>query len=181
MKRVVILCGMVAVLLTACGGSGSSGTTSTTAAGQAATGAGFQDYQNCLKDHGVTLNLPNRGDGGAPPQGGSPPDGNPPQGFDPNNGGGRGPGLTKPDDVDQATWDAAQKACESKRPTFGGNGQGGPQGSTEFQAYQSCMKDHGVDTSNMASVDRTSDSFKSAQTACADLLPQRTTTTAAQS
>lgn len=172
MKRLIVMCGFAAILLSACGGSSSESATNA-GSGQNAQ-ASFQDYQQCLEDNGVTIDLPaDRNGGGFPPQGDGPPDGNPPAGFDPSNGpgaGGGGPGMRKPDNVDQATWDKAQSACESKQPTFGG---GGPQGSTEFQAYQSCMKDNGVDTTNMASVDRNSDTFKNAQTKCAELLPAR--------
>jgi hypothetical protein len=165
---------MSALALTACGGSSASSSSATTAPASAGNpAAGFQDYQNCLKEHGVTINLPNgRGAGG---NGSGPPaDFTPPEGFDPNNAQGGGPpgggGMQKPDNVDQKTWDSAQSACASKMPSLG---QGGARGSTELQAYQSCLKDHGVDMTN-TSVDRTSEAFKNAQEACKELLPART-------
>jgi hypothetical protein len=81
--------------------SAGAATTTTAAAGQ----AGFQAYSDCLKQHGVDM----------PARTGQPP------------GGGQRPPRSLPPGVDQKTFDAAQTACASKRPTggFGGGGGGG--------------------------------------------------------
>jgi hypothetical protein len=50
----------------------------------------------------------------------------------------------KPAGVDDATWQKAQEACASVRPTGGpgGGGPGGGQGANP--AYANCLSDHGV-------------------------------------
>jgi hypothetical protein len=69
-------------------------------------------------------------------------------------GGGFGGGFAKPANVDDATWQKAQQACASVRPSFGpGNRQGG---GTQNAAFQNCMKDHGVtDLQNLSTTDPT--------------------------
>ena len=48
-----------------------------------------------------------------------------------------------PKGVSQKKFDRAQKACRSKLPN-GGRGGGPGGGSEAFQAYLSCLRDHGV-------------------------------------
>ncbi|GGK00764.1 hypothetical protein GCM10010123_33330 [Pilimelia anulata] len=68
-------------------------------------------------------------------------------------GPGRRPGgpFRKPDSVDQATWDKAQQACASVRPTLRpGGGRGGP-----GSAYRNCLRDQGVTSRNPDEADPT--------------------------
>ena len=177
------------MLAAACG----TGSSTTTAGGATATTGGDgqasrQAYRDCLAQNGV--NLPARGQGsdqGGPPgtnadgtpsgdpNGGPPADGTPDAGNFPR-GQGTIPG------VDQATMDAARQACKDLQPTGGFGGGGGGGGGTAFQAYASCMKDHGVtvpsrgngstDTSTPPStIDRTSAAYTAANDACKALLP----------
>jgi hypothetical protein len=65
----------------------------------------------------------------------------------PGGGGGFAGGFanrfnTPPAGVDPAKYKTALAACKSKLPTGGGGG--GFQNNTAFQAYLSCLKDHGV-------------------------------------
>jgi len=190
-RRLVLVTLAVGLVLTAaaCGG----GSTTTTGGATDTTGGDQQSarqaYTDCLAQNGVTL--PARGQGnGQGGQGNG--QGNGGSGsFDPN----AGPSTrgTLPPGVDQATMDKARSACQSLRPS-GGFGGGG--GGTAFQAYASCMKDHGVtipargngstDTSTPPStIDRTSAAFQTANNACQALLPAQgqggssTSTTAA--
>jgi len=182
----VAIVGLV-LIAAACGG----GSTTTTDGATATTDqqSARQAYTDCMAQNGVTL--PARGQGnGQGGQGNG--QGNGGSGtFDPNAAPtNRG---TLPPGVDQATTDNARSACQSLRPT-GGFGGGG--GGTAFQAYASCMKDHGVtipargngstDTSTPPStIDRTSAAFQTANNACKALLPTQgqggssTSTTAA--
>ena len=160
------------LIAAACGGG-----SSTTTAGATATTGGDQQssrqaYTDCLAQNGVTL--PQRGQGNGQGNGQGGPSGS----FDPANPpANRG---TLPPGVDQATMDKARTACQSLRPAGGFGGGGG--GGTAFQAYASCMKDHGVtlpsrggsstDTSTPPpSIDRNSAAFQTANDACKALLP----------
>ncbi len=179
-----LIVGVVGLLLLAAGcGSGAS----TTTAGVTATTGGDQQaarqaYRDCMAQNGVTL--PQRGQGNG--QGGLP--GTDPGGVD-SNGVPQGQGTQS--SIDPAMMKKAQDACQSLRPT-GGFGGGG----TAFQAYVSCMKDHGValpargngstDTSAPPStIDGTSAAYVAANDACKALLPAQgqggssTSTTAA--
>ncbi|MET8911641.1 hypothetical protein [Micromonospora sp. NPDC004551] len=53
----------------------------------------------------------------------------------------------RPAGVDDATWQKAQEACASVRPTGGPGGPGGPAGgnSDAGAAYRNCLADRGVD------------------------------------
>jgi hypothetical protein len=168
------------VALGACGGGSSnakaSGTTTTTA-----RGAARQAYRNCLQQHGV--NLPQR------PPGTRPPGGNQNGQNDQGGGGGFGGGFGNqpPPGVDAKTFQAAQQACASVRPA-GGFGNGGNAANRQaFQAYFSCLKDHGVNVptttqggGGLGGIDRNSPAFQAANQVCAPLMPARpgsTTTT----
>jgi len=51
-----------------------------------------------------------------------------------------GGGFGKPAGVDDATWQKAQEACASLRPS------GGPGGGRRNAAYENCLKENGVTT-----------------------------------
>ena len=160
--------------LAACGGGSSSsaaasGSTTTTVKGSTSRTA----LTNCLKQHGVTLpaGFGNGGNGG-PPAGGPPSGGTPgslPAGATPG---------SLPAGIDQQKLQSAFKAC-------GGAGNGFPGGGRNnqaFQAYTSCLGDHGVKVakptgSTPPTFDRNSAAFVAANKACAALLPTPSSTT----
>lgn len=88
-------------------------------------------------------------------------------------GGGGFFGTAAPDGVDQQTWEKAQKACESLRPTAfpnGGNGNGG--GGGRDAAYRNCLTEHGVTVSGPVDQLDTADAkVAAAVTACAPSSP----------
>jgi hypothetical protein len=167
----------VAVFATACGSSSDPGAPATAA-------SGGTDYASCLRDNGV--NLPQMNGSGRPtarPSGnpsGRPtafPSGQPrPSGSGGFRGGGPGGGFfgtAAPDGVDQQTWEKAQKACGSLRPTAfpgGGNGNGG--GGGRDAAYRNCLTEHGITASGPVDQLDTADAkVAAAVTACAPLKP----------
>ena len=137
--------------------------------------ASLKSYQKCMKAHGVKLKLPT-GDGvpgtgnGTPPSGGfTPPTG----GSGGGNGNFPGAGLAnlKPKGVSTKKWNAAQKACADKLPSFANGGQN----SQDFQAYLSCLSDHGVkvpSNGGIQGLDPNDETFKAANQTCGALLPQ---------
>lgn len=160
--------------LSACGGgssssSGASGSTTTTIKGSTSRTA----LSDCLKQHGVTL--PAGFGNGGPPAGETP--GSPPAGGTPGSLPAGGTPGSLPVGVDQQKLQSAFKAC-------GGTGSGFPGGgrnSQAFQAYTSCLGDHGVKVtqakgSTPATFDRNSAAFAAANKTCAALLPSRSTT-----
>ena len=167
---VLAMVGMAA-LLTACG-DGAEGT-SATGDGQ----GGFAAYQECLAQQGITL--PSRGQQGEPPPSGIPramPEGEgaPPSG--PPGGGGFGGFM--PEGVDQETWQKAQEACASVRPSGGpGGGQGGPGGfggadNSALAAYRNCLAENGVSSPARPGQLNTADpKLAAAEKACAALRP----------
>jgi hypothetical protein len=137
----LVFAGVAAVgLLTACGGgSGKQAASSSSSS----SSSGFQAYVACLSQHGVTLpsfsprprpsvrvsrSPGTDGFGGGGFGGG---------GF--VGRGGLGDPNTPPQGVDAATWSSALSACQSLRPTFGGQ-----QNNSAFTAYRNCLSDHGV-------------------------------------
>jgi hypothetical protein len=198
----VLLLGGLAILFTACGGSGSA--TPTTSSSSSTSGSSsnsgssgtsgksgssaFTAYRNCLSQHGVTL--PNfsrgngrRGSGGFPGEG-APGGAGAPGGTGsgaPPRGGGFGGFANNP------KYQAAAKACASLRPKggFGGGfGRGGGFNSPADAAYRNCLKLHGVTlptgTSSSTPPSTISPStFRAASTACAALRPTPTTTPSA--
>jgi hypothetical protein len=134
---------------------------------------------DCLKQNGVTVTVPSRNPSGRPQGSGQPTDRpsnfptDRPSGMpsgSPGGGGGRGFGgaLQKPDNVDQATWDKARTACQSKLPSFGpGNGNNGAN-----TAYRNCLKDHGVTVNGGTNQLNTADpTIAAAEKACVALRP----------
>ncbi|GIM88477.1 hypothetical protein [Paractinoplanes toevensis] len=175
------------LLVAACGGGSSDDSSSGGNGNGGGQNTAFAAYQQCLAKNGVTITMPSRqpreGASGFP-EGGRPsgiPSGMPrPSG---SFGGGRGQGgfpggggFQKPDNVDDATWQKAQEACASVRPSFGGgmNGGNGRNGGGANAAYQNCLKENGVtDTSNLNTADAT---VKKAIETCKVLQPQASAT-----
>jgi hypothetical protein len=173
-----------ALLLTAACGGGSS-SNSSQAAGGGQGGAALTAYVDCLKQNGVTVTLPSGNPSGRPRGSGAPTDrptnfptdrpSGAPSGMASGGpgGGGRGFGggaFQKPADVDQATWDKARTACESKLPSIGpGNGGGGNGANT---AYRNCLQQHGVTVDNGINQLNTADpTVAAAEKTCAALRP----------
>ena len=144
----VMAASATALLVAACNGASDGGN------GNGATGGGtgasnaFTAYTDCLKKNGVTITLPsggprmrNSGEPRAFPSGIPRPSGSAgrPGGNFPGGG-----GFGKPAGVDDATWQKAQQACASLRPSGrpgGGFGQGDNGANA---AYRNCLRDHGV-------------------------------------
>jgi hypothetical protein len=168
--------------LAGCGGSShaaSAGTTTTTgpAGGNGArNGAALSAFRSCMSSHGVTLPQRPRGSGNRTP-GSSRPRGT-------GNGGGFGGGgffNQPPPGVDATKYQSALSACRSTLPT-GANFRN----NSAFQAYRSCLQDHGVTLPAQGSsgnINRNDPKVKAAMKTCAPLLPQgfgrRSTTTTA--
>jgi hypothetical protein len=156
---------LVALLVGGCASS-DAGTTANTQTG------GFEAYRDCLAANGVTITMPSRDPGAFPsdrptdfPSGG-PGGGQGPGGF----GGGLG---GRPEGVDEETWQKAQDACASVRPTGGpgGTGPGGGQGGggNAGAAYRNCLNENGVTPENQNSTD--DPVVAAAMTKCAPLRP----------
>ncbi|GAA2607315.1 hypothetical protein GCM10010399_42790 [Dactylosporangium fulvum] len=148
------------------------------AAGPGASGG--TDYASCLRNNGVDLpqmnpsNRPSGRPSGFPT---ARPSGEPrPSGGGGFRGGGPGGGgffgTAAPNGVDQQTWEKAQKACESLRPTaFPGNG-GGANGGGRDAAFRNCLSEHGVTVSGpVDQLDSSDAKVAAALTACAPLRP----------
>ncbi len=195
----VPLAALSIVLLAACGGGGSTAAASspddsanTTSASADGAPADMQKFLDCMKEQGVELPDGGRfqqGAGGEAPPGtfqlgqGQPGQGQPGQGQQGQAGNG-----SPPASFDSSKLQAAQEACGDLLPegaNFGGPGgfggaNGGGVDTSAFDAYRSCMSDHGVTIPERqdnqpaqppASIDRNSDSFKAANDVCASLLP----------
>ena len=159
-------------LLVACSGSsGAVKTANGSSAAPSSSGAGFQAYRDCLSQHGVTLPTRPQNQSGSSDSGG-PGSGGPGRGA--GGGGGFNGQFSLPPGVDQSTFDAAQQACASLRPTGGG-----ARGGAAAAAYRSCLADHGVTVPSTssggppASIDRNDPNFAAANQACRALLPNR--------
>ncbi len=180
----VVVAGLV---LAACGGgsthaAASTAPTTTTVAGNGGRGAALAAFVSCMSGKGVTLTLPNRprNPNGGPPS--TTPGDTRPQGEG-GFGGGFGGGLagrfaTAPPGVDPVKYRAALAACRSKLPT------GGVPNSSAFQAYRSCLQDHGVTlpaTGGTGTINRNDPKVQTALATCRPLLPAggfgRSTTT----
>ena len=130
--------------------------------------AGFQAYTDCLRQHGVTLPTARAGarPSARPRPSGSPGGGNR-GGGTPGGRAGFGFGDRPPPGVDAATWEKAQQACASVRPSAGPRGSGGA-GNGAATAYRNCLADHGVTMGQFNSADpRTA----TALATCAPLRP----------
>src|SRR4029077_5259136 len=157
--------------------------------------AAMQAYVACLKQHGVDLPSNGRVFGNRNGQGGqgegasSPPGsfqlGGAPQTQAQTQTGTSGTPASPPPSIDRAKLQAARDACADLLPegaTFGGGfaGRAGGADATAFNAYRSCMSDHGVTIGRgqngsgqnggaPPSIDRNSDAFNAANAVCAPL------------
>lgn len=171
-----------AVLFTAACGGGSDNSATSNADnaqnGGTRNNAAFTAYVDCMKTNGVTITLPSGGARTRPSDGASRGPGGYPSGMPRPSGsagargggfpGGGGFGFTKPAGVDDATWQKAQAACASLRPSFGGGG--GRNGGTGMNAaYRNCLKEHGVTTTGK--LDPTDPTVKNAMETCKVLQP----------
>jgi len=132
----------------------------------------FTTYRKCMAKHGVKLAARPRNGNGTPD--GSRPAG---QGTGSPGGGFGGNGVPRnlPKGVSLKKYQAAQKACQSK---LRGNGFGANSG--QFQAYLSCLRDHGVNVpqagssgGGLSQINRNDPAFQAANQICGQLLPQR--------
>ena len=74
-------------------------------------------------------------------------------------------------------YNSAQKACADKLPSFGAGGPNG-QNAQDFQAYLSCLSDHGVKvptSGGLRNLDPNDPTFQDANKTCGALLPQGVT------
>ena len=188
--RLAPLGGLLAagILLAACGGgsthSASASTAPTTTTTPGGRGrAALAAFTSCMSSHGVTLpTRPRAGNGGSTssttPGAARPRDG----------GGGFGFGgnfanrfNTPPAGVDPTKYRTALTACRSLLPT------GTVPNNSAFQAYRSCLQDHGVTlpaSGSSGTINRNDPKVQAALKTCRPLLPAQgagrsTTTTTA--
>jgi hypothetical protein len=202
----VSLAALSLIVLAGCGGGGSNAAASPagTATDSASSGvpAEMEPYAACLKQHGVDLPAGGRfqgggaggqaGAGGQGGQGGAPPGsfqlGQSQTSTASSTGSSE---ASPPPSIDRSKFEAARQACADLLPegaaAFGGPGfgpgggaTGGGANASAFNAYRSCMSDHGVTIPEgqgnqpaqpPASIDRNTDSFKAANDVCSSLLP----------
>ncbi|MFI5896734.1 hypothetical protein ACIA5D_42210 [Actinoplanes sp. NPDC051513] len=158
------------LLVAACGGNSSDSSDGGQNGGGNGGNNAFAAYTECLSKNGVTITMPSRGArngaSGAPGEGfpqGERPSGMPrPSGSRGTGGGFPGGGFQKPEGVDDATWQKAQEACASVRPSFGG---GNRSGNGQDAAFQNCLKDHGV-TATGGNLDTNDATVKKALETC---------------
>ena len=174
------------LLAAACGGGDSSGGGNGGSSGGDQNNA-FAAYTQCLAKNGVTITLPSRGPrtggsrGPGEGYGGTRPSARPsgfprPSGSFSGRGGFPGGGMfQKPEGVDDATWQKAQAACASVRPSFGAGRNGG---NGQNAAFQNCLKDHGV-TTDGGTFDPNDAKVKKALETCRVLQPQASPTPSA--
>ncbi|MET7708345.1 hypothetical protein [Micromonospora sp. NPDC005413] len=159
-----LVAGSAALLMVAGCGSDDEGGSSDPDQASAGAPEGVSAYLGCLRDQGIDISntLPSGRPSGFPSGG---------------PGGGRMDGF-RPQGVDDATWQKAQDACASLRPTGGpgGNGPGGPGGGNReaSAAYRNCLSDRGVDL--QANPATTDPKVAAAMQACEVLRPTATAT-----
>jgi hypothetical protein len=138
-----LVAGAATVAFAAACGGGDSNSGGTAGAAPGGGSNAFAAYTQCLQKNGVTLTRPS----GRPEfSRGVRPSGMPRRSGSAGPRGGRFPGgggFGKPAGVDDATWQKAQAACASLRPSGGPGGfRGGDNGATA--AYRNCLQNHGV-------------------------------------
>lgn len=167
----------VAAFTAACGSSSPSSGANAPASAEA---SGGNDYVSCLRRNGVNLpqfNPSNRPTlrptarpSGFPtvrPSGQPRPSGSFRGGF--RGGAGGFFGSVAPSGVDQDTWNKAQQACASLRPTAFPGGGGG---NGRDAAYRNCLTDHGITVNGPADrLDPSDPKVAAAMQACAPLRP----------
>lgn len=174
----LVVASAAVLMAAACGGGSPDSSGGGTAGADGGGNQAFTAYIDCMQKNGVTITLPSRG----PRAGGAsrgPGEGLPPGGFPsgmprpsdsafPRGNGFPGGGfLRKPDGVDDATWQKAQSACASVRPSFGGNRSGGNGANA---AYRNCLQQHGV-TPGETPLNTTDPTVKKAMETCKVLRP----------
>jgi len=203
MKRqhAFIVSALLALALTACGGSSSGdGTTGTQAAassGTATTRSGrpafFSDeVRSCLRKQGVDVPERPQGGDGQPPQGGGLPGAAPPDGAAPRDGGQGGPGQLS--DADREKLRAAMKACGVEMPQGGARRPEVSDAAYQqrVKAYVACVREHGFDLPDPNfsgdgpifdpdEVDQDDKAFQTASARCQDKLRPATATTSTTS
>jgi hypothetical protein len=133
-------------------------------------------FRSCMSAHGVKLTLNPRPPASAEGGAGSVAGAGSPTGDAFPRGTGTGSFVPRnlPKGVTVKKYEAARKACASKLPA-GGFGFGG-RNSQQFQAYLSCLSDHGVTvpkTGGLRGLNRNDPTFQAANQICGVLLPQR--------
>jgi len=183
---------LLAAGLAGCGGGAKANTANNAAATGAASGGVQQElqaYVSCLRQHGVNIDLPSGRPDAFPSRArgsGRPtafPSADRSRGAGGGFGGGGGAGGfgaifgnngQPPAGVDQATWDSAQQACASTRPSFGPGGGGafGGRDNGANAAYLNCLRDHGLSASAGPNRFNSADpAVAAAMQACAPLRP----------
>jgi hypothetical protein len=145
----LVLCAAALGLVACGGGVRTAAGTPTPASNASGRGAAFQAYADCLRQHGV--NLP-RGNGSRGPRPSGRPSARPSARPSDGNRSGFGFGNQPPPGVDAGTWQNAQQACASLRPSAGPGRDNGA-----FAAYRNCLADHGVTMSGPANQLNTAD------------------------
>jgi hypothetical protein len=171
LAALVVVLVATAGAVAACGSSAKG--TGSAAANTPNSPNGFAAYTDCLRRNGVTL--PSGFPRGNRPSGrpGNRPSARPSGGAR----GGFGFGDQAPPGVDQQTWQKAQQACMSLRPSSGPGGGRGNNGA--FTAYRNCLADHGVTMSRgPGQLNTTDPTVAAAVKACQALLPVRPTPSA---
>jgi hypothetical protein len=141
-----------ALLFTAACGGNSDDSTDGGGSGNGEGGnTAFAAYTECLQKNGITITMPSGGPRNGASRGpGGFPSGLPrPSGSAGQRGGGGFPGgggFAKPAGVDDATWQKAQEACSSLRPSGRPGGMGNGNGGGRNAAYENCLKENGVTT-----------------------------------
>jgi hypothetical protein len=171
---------LLAAGLAGCGGGKGGVASAATPGASGGVQQELQAYVACLRQHGVTVDIPSGRPTAFPSRlrGSGRPTARPSADRSPGAGGGFGGGFgglfgndgQPPAGVDQATWDAAQQACASVRPSLGagrGNRDNGA-----MAAYLNCLHDHGVTSSTGPNRLNTADpAVAAAVQACAPLRP----------
>ncbi|GLZ01926.1 hypothetical protein [Actinoplanes sp. NBRC 103695] len=167
LHRTGLVLASLALLFGAAACGGGSGDDPAPANGGGPGGEGMNAYFECLQKNGVTVAMPS---GGARASRGPRPSGEPRPSGQPRQGGGGFMGG-KPEGVDDATWEKAQAACASVRPSFGpGGGNGRGDGGGMSPAYRNCLQENGV-TMGQGSPAPDDGALRKAREACKALAP----------
>ncbi|MFI5927018.1 hypothetical protein ACIA3K_13645 [Micromonospora sp. NPDC051543] len=169
-----------AITLTAACGGGSADEPSDKESGGANA---FAAYTACMADNGVTITMPSGGPRSWPSAGASRGP-RPSRAATPRPSGSAGPrggaafgggGFGKPAGVDDATWQKAQEACSSVRPSAGTGNGNRPGARGRNAAYENCLKENGVTLTDGQPTGTDAVTQKALQT-CAVLRPNASAT-----
>jgi hypothetical protein len=141
----LIVASAALLFLAACGGGSDTPATGDDNQDGGAGGRNvFTAYTACLAENGVTITMPSGGSRARPsgfPSGRPRPSGSARAGSEVPGGGFPGGGFGQPAGVDDATWQKAQQACASVRPS---GRPGGGRGTGMIPAYRNCLQENGV-------------------------------------